>query len=268
MQSIIYTQATLATLQSGSAPYGLLDNGAVAISKGRIVWCGETSNIPAHLKDWDHCDLEGALVTPSLIDCHTHIVHGGNRASEFEMRLGGAAYEEISNAGGGIVSTVKDTRAASEEELLRSALKRVDALISEGVSCLEVKSGYGLDIETELKMLRVARSIEKARPIRVRTSFLGAHAIPPKYKDRADDYIDDICIPALETAHKERLVDAVDGFCETIGFTPAQIERVFKKAGELDLPVKLHAEQLSNQGGAALAAKPADLSAGRADSRA
>jgi imidazolonepropionase len=200
-------------------------------------------------------------VTPAPIDCHTHIVFGGNRAREFEMRLEGASYEEVARAGGGIVSTVKATRGASEEELLAAALARVDALIAEGVSTIEIKSGYGLDTETELRMLKVARSIAAARPVRIRTSFLGAHAVPPDYAGNADGYIDEVCIPALAAAHEAGLVDAADGFCEGIAFSPAQIARVFDKAQTLGLPVKLHAEQLSNLGGARLAAGYGALSA-------
>ena len=228
---------------------------------GRIAWCGDRHSVPPQYMNWQQEDLEGHLVTPALIDCHTHIVFGGNRAREFEMRLQGATYEEVARAGGGIVSTVSATRNASEQELLNSALPRVDALLAEGISVIEIKSGYGLDADTELAMLRVAREIETQRPVRVKTSFLGAHAVPAEYKGRADAYIDDVCIPALEKAHAEGLVDAVDGFCEGIGFMSAQIERVFEKACELGLPVKLHAEQLSNLGGAKLAARHGALSA-------
>jgi imidazolonepropionase len=257
----LFTNAVLATMAPHGVPYGLLPRGAVAVSEGRIAWCGTEADVPAEYAGWPCEDLEGRLVTPALVDCHTHIVHGGNRAAEFELRLKGASYEEIAQAGGGIVSTVKMTRAVDEAVLLDSALTRVDALIGEGVTTIEVKSGYGLDIETELKMLRVARQIADSRPIRVRTSFLGAHAVPQEYKGRADAYIDEVCIPALEAAHKAGLADAVDGFCEGIAFTPGQIERVFLKARELGLPVKLHAEQLSNLGGAALAARYGALSA-------
>ncbi|WP_281857196.1 imidazolonepropionase, partial [Litoreibacter halocynthiae] len=226
-----------------------------------ISWVGNAADVPpAH-----HCDttldLGGRLVTPALIDCHTHIVFGGNRATEFELRLNGASYEEVARAGGGIVSTVTATRVATEQELLADALTRVDALIAEGVTLIEVKSGYGLDRETELKMLRVARQIAQVRPVDLRTSFLGAHAVPPEYKDKPDAYIDDICIPTLRAAHAEGLVDAVDGFCEGIAFDTAQIARVFDVAVELDLPIKLHAEQLSNIGGTQLAAHYGALSA-------
>ena len=196
-----------------------------------------------------------------MIDCHTHIVFGGNRATEFELRLNGASYEEVARAGGGIVSTVSATRAASEEVLLADALTRVDAMIDEGVTVIEVKSGYGLDRATELKMLRVARQIAQARPIEIRTSFLGAHAVPPEFKGKPDAYIDEVCIPTLRAAHSEGLIDAVDGFCEGIAFDTTQIARVFDVAVELGLPIKLHAEQLSNIGGTQLAAKYKALSA-------
>lgn len=251
----------LATMLPGAEPYGLVEGAAIAITDGRIAWCGGGDSVPTDYTGWPQVDLGGRLVTPALIDCHTHIVYGGNRAREFEMRLQGASYEEVARAGGGIVSTVSATRNASEQELLNSALPRVDALLAEGVSVIEIKSGYGLDVATELTMLRVARKIETERPVRVKTSFLGAHAVPADYKDRADVYIDDVCIPALGKAHAEGLVDAVDGFCEGIGFMSAQIERVFRKAAELNLPVKLHAEQLSNLGGAKLAARYGAISA-------
>ena len=253
--------ATMSQGISDNEPYGLFMDGAIAISGDRIDWVGPSKDLPDIYQDNSVEDLGGRLVTPALIDCHTHLVSGGNRAREFELRLNGASYEEIARAGGGILSTVKATRAASEAELLSDALKRADALIAEGVATIEIKSGYGLDIETELKMLRVARTIGAERNLRVHTTFLGAHAIPPEYADRADDYIDDVCLPALFVAYEQGLADAVDGFCEGIAFTPDQIERVFQKASELGLPVKLHAEQLSNLGGAALAARYNALSA-------
>jgi imidazolonepropionase len=242
-----------ATMQGGGAPYGLIDNAIVLVDGDRISAVGATGEF-APPRDFDKViDLEGRLVTPALIDCHTHIVFGGHRAREFEMRLNGASYEEVARAGGGIVSTVKATRAADAAELLKQALPRIDAMIAEGVATIEVKSGYGLDSETEVLMLRVAREIAKLRPVLVVTSFLGAHAIPPEFMGKADAYIDDVCVPALEAAHREGLVDAVDGFCEGIAFSVAQMERVFNKAKGLGLPVKLHAEQLSNLGGAKLA---------------
>lgn len=257
---MLLTNATLATMD-GAPAYGLVEKGAVAMADGLISWAGPMSDLPAEFRDGEKLDLEGRVVTPALIDCHTHVVHGGNRAREFEMRLEGATYEEVARAGGGIVSTVSATRAASEAELLQGALARVDALIAEGVSTIEIKSGYGLDIDNELKMLRVARAVASQRTVRVRTSYLGAHAVPPEYKGRADAYIDELCIPGLGAAHAEGLVDAVDGFCEGIAFSPEQIARVFDKAKSLGIPVKLHAEQLSNLGGAQLAARYGALSA-------
>lgn len=231
---------------------------SMIVEGGQIVWVGFKADLP---KDNRHTrvDIGGRLVTPGLIDCHTHIVHAGHRAREFEMRLEGASYEEIARAGGGIVSTVKASRSANEDALLEEALPRVDALIAEGVTTIEIKSGYGLDQETELRMLRVARRISAERPVEIQTSFLGAHAVPKGAS--ADAYIDEVAIPALRAAHAEGLVDAVDGFCESIAFSPAQIARIFDAASDLGLPVKLHAEQLSNLGGAALAARYGALSA-------
>ncbi|MCL7406908.1 imidazolonepropionase [Paradonghicola geojensis] len=259
--SQILTDLHAATLSGTDVPYGMIRDAAIVLQDGKIAWVGPQADVPAAYAGLDRRALGGRIVTPGLIDCHTHIVHGGDRAAEFEMRLNGASYEEVARAGGGIVSTVKATRAASEEELLQDALRRVDVLIAEGVTTIEVKSGYGLDTETELRMLRVARAIADARPIRVRTTFLGAHATPADYAGRDDAYIDEVCIPTLRAAHAEGLVDAVDGFCEGIAFQPAQIARVFDVAQELGLPVKLHAEQLSNLGGAKLAASYGALSA-------
>lgn len=256
---MLLRNAVVATM-AGDQPYGLIKNAAIKVKQGLIAWVGAESDLPAQL-DGPSEDLDGRLVTPGLIDCHTHIVFGGNRAAEFEMRLNGASYEEVARAGGGIVSTVTATRDTSEAALLADALTRVDAMLAEGVSLIEVKSGYGLDHDTELKMLRVARAIGDARPVRVRTTFLGAHAVPPEYTGRADDYIDHVCLPALDAAHAEGLVDAVDGFCEGIAFDTDQIARVFDKARSLGLPVKLHAEQLSNIGGTRLAAEHRALSA-------
>lgn len=250
----------MATMVPGNAPYGLLEQGALAIESGRITWVGPAASIPERYAHSPRRDLGGRLLTPALIDCHTHLVYGGHRAREFELRLQGASYEEIARAGGGIVSTVAATRSADHQTLLSSALRRIDALIAEGVSTIEIKSGYGLDIETELKCLRIARRIAAERPVRIKTTFLGAHAVPPEYAGRADAYIDHVCLPALEAAYAAGLVDAVDGFCEGIAFSPAQIERVFIRARALGLPVKLHAEQLSNLGGAALAARFGALS--------
>ena len=257
----LLTNAKLATLTANGEPYGLIEDGALVIEGGRIAWIGNAADLPSHYASLSADDIGGRLVTPGLIDCHTHVVFGGDRAREFEMRLQGATYEEVARAGGGIVSTVKATRAASEKQLLEAALPRVDALIAEGVTAIEIKSGYGLDRETELRMLRTARKIGKLRPITVKTSFLGAHAIPAEYKDKADLYLEKVCLPTLEAAHAEGLVDAVDGFCEGIAFSPEQIGKVFDKAKQIGLPVKLHAEQLSNLNGAALAASYGALSA-------
>ncbi len=257
---MILENATLATM-TGPEPYGLVPGGALALEGGRILWAGPAAELPPEHRNRVRRDLGGRLVTPALIDCHTHIVHGGDRAREFEMRLQGASYEEVARAGGGIVSTVRATRGSSEADLLAAALPRVDALIAEGAATIEVKSGYGLDVETELVMLRTARAIAVKRPVRVRTSFLGAHAIPPEYAGRADAYLAEVCLPALKAAHAEGLADAVDGFCEGIAFSPAQIERVFARARDLGLPVKLHAEQFSHLGGTALAARFGALSA-------
>ena len=259
MQSVLPKVLTNARLATMAAP--VEGAGAVVIGGGEILWAGPQEDLPAAHTGGELQDMQGRLITPAFIDCHTHLVHGGNRAREFEMRLEGASYEEIARAGGGIVSTVSATRRANEEALLAQALVRLDALIAEGVSCVEVKSGYGLDVDTELAMLRVARQLAELRPVRVRTSFLGAHAVPAEYAGRADAYLDEVCIPALRAASAQGLVDAVDGFCEDIAFSPAQIERVFAVARELGLPVKLHAEQLSHLGGTALAARFGALSA-------
>jgi len=256
---LLITNVSIARMDAKDSGYGLLCDGALLIDGDRIGWVGLAKDVDPSLRDTRQLDGNGCVLTPALIDCHTHIVHGGNRAREFEMRLEGASYEDISRAGGGIISTVTATREADEETLLAEALKRADALIAEGVGVIEIKSGYGLDLETELKMLRVARSIGGARPVRIATSFLGAHAVPRGMD--ADDYIDTVCIPALEAAHGEGLVDAVDGFCEGIAFDTAQIARLFDKARQLELPVKLHAEQLSNIGGTRLAADFGALSA-------
>jgi imidazolonepropionase len=257
---MILENAHLATL-TGEAGYGLIPDGALVIDGSRIVWVGPRPELPDTHAAAARTDLGGRLVTPGLIDCHTHLVHGGHRAREFEMRLEGATYEDIARAGGGILSTVEATRAAGEDALLAAALPRVDALLADGVTTVEIKSGYGLDQGTELAMLRVARRIARERRVRVVTSFLGAHAVPPGYKGRAGAYLDEVCLPALRAAAEEGLVDAVDGFCEGIAFDTDQIARVFDLAAELGLPTKLHAEQLSHSGGTALAAARGSLSA-------
>ena len=259
--SRILVDLDAATQTDTGAPHGMIRDAAIQIVNGRIGWVGPAAHIPPGLSGVPRDPMGGRLVTPGLIDCPTHLVHGGDRAREFEMRLTGATYEEIARAGGGILSTVSATRAASEADLLAAALPRVDALIAEGVTTIEVKSGYGLDTRTELAMLRTARAIAVQRPIRVRTSFLGAHAVPPDFNGRADAYLDDVCIPTLRAAHAEALVDAVDGFCEGIAFDTAQIARLFGAARDLGIPVRLHAEQLSNLGGARLAAAFGALSA-------
>ncbi len=256
---MLLRNATVATM-AGDAPYGLIELAAVSVEDGSIRWVGPEADLPDAMAEAGE-DLGGRLVTPALIDCHTHVVFGGDRAGEFEMRLNGASYEEVARAGGGIVSTVKATRETDEAALLADALKRVDALIAEGVAVIEVKSGYGLDIDTELKMLRVARRIGEERPVRVKTSFLGAHAVPPEYRDRPGDYIAQVCLPALEAGAEAGLADAVDGFCEGIAFSVEEIEPVFARARQLGIPVKLHAEQLSNIGGTQLAARYGALSA-------
>ena len=258
--STLFRNAQIATMTPGKS-YGLIENGAVVISADRIKWVGAEKELPDEFAGLQGKNLEGRLVTPALIDCHTHLVYGGSRATEFELRLNGASYEEIARNGGGILSTVTATRNASEDELLAQSLPRLDAFLVEGVATIEIKSGYGLDIETEIKMLRVARQLGKERSVRVKTSFLGAHAIPPEFSGKADAYIDFVCEEVLPAVHYENLADAVDGFCENIAFSPKQISRVFEKAKSFGLPVKLHAEQLSNLGGATLAAKYGALSA-------
>ncbi|PIV73009.1 MAG: imidazolonepropionase [Rhodobacteraceae bacterium CG17_big_fil_post_rev_8_21_14_2_50_65_11] len=251
---MLLVNATVATM-SENAPYGLIPDGAILLEDDRVAWVGPRADAPKAATR----DMGGRLITPALIDCHTHLVHAGDRAREFELRLEGASYEQIAREGGGIISTVTATRAASVADLVALALPRLDALLAEGVGVVEVKSGYGLTVEAELDMLRAARALEARRPVRIVTSFLAAHAVPPG--GDADAYIDAVCIPALHKAHAEGLVDAVDGFCEGIAFTPAQIERVFEVARALGLPVKLHAEQLSHMGGSALVARHRGLSA-------
>ncbi len=258
----LWRNARLATLRQDLPGLGIIEKGAIVCEGGRILFAGPEGELPSWLIETaEIADLEGRWVTPGLVDCHTHIVYGGNRAREFEMRLEGATYEEIARAGGGIVSSVKATNALSVEGLVEAALPRLDTLISEGVTTIEVKSGYGLNIEAELKMLRAARALAERRPVRVITSYLAAHATPVEYRGRNQDYISDVVLPGLERARAEGLVDAVDGFCEGIAFSVNEIARVFDRARSLGLPVKLHAEQLSNLGGAKLAASYGALSA-------
>jgi imidazolonepropionase len=250
----VFLNAKLATMHGPS--YGAIVDGALAVTANRISWAGPRSEWRDGARE-EH-DARGAWITPGLIDCHTHLVYAGNRAQEFEQRLKGATYEEIARAGGGILSTVKATRAASEEDLLHLAQRRLSRWEAEGATVIEVKSGYGLDRETELKILRAARRLSG---LTVKTTFLGAHALPEEYKGRSDDYIDFVCNEVLPEAKERGLVDAVDAFCERIAFTPEQTQRVFDKAKALGLPVKLHADQLSDLGGAALAAGHGALSA-------
>jgi len=252
----LWGNARLATC--AGAGLGLIERGALVTQAGRILFAGLEAEAPHAQRS---VDCEGRWITPALIDCHTHLVYGGDRAREFELRLAGATYEEIAKAGGGIVSTVAATRGASEDELVASALKRLDALLAEGVGAVEIKSGYGLDFATERKMLRAARRLARERNVVVKATFLGAHALPLEYRDRRTAYVDLICDEMLPALAAEGLVDAVDGFCETIAFSREEIARVFDAARRLGLPVKLHAEQLSNQGGAALAASYGALSA-------
>jgi imidazolonepropionase len=255
MHDAVFLNANLATMREGT-PYGAITDGIVAIKDGLISWIGPRSEWRAKARA-EH-DVRGAWITPGLIDCHTHLVYAGNRAHEFELRLKGASYEDIARAGGGILSTVKATRAASENGLLSLSQKRLEQWRAEGATVIEIKSGYGLDRDTELKMLRVARRLSG---LSVKTTFLGAHALPEEYKGRADAYIDFVCEEVLPDAREQGLVDAVDAFCERIAFSPEQTKRVFEKAGQLGLPVKLHADQLSDLGGAALAAEHRALSA-------
>ncbi|SEB51339.1 imidazolonepropionase [Nitratireductor aquibiodomus] len=261
MKQSVISGIRLASMCEGAVPYGLVEEAGIAIENGEIVWSGMLSAIPDTFADWERTDFGGRLATPALVDCHTHLVFGGNRAKEFEMRLEGASYEEVARAGGGIVSTVSATRGMNEDALVEDALKRLDALLAEGVATVEVKSGYGLTIDDELKMLRAARRLASLRPVRIKTSYLAAHAVPVEYRGREDAYIDEVVLPGMDAAHAEGLVDAVDGFCEGIAFSPAQIARVFDSAHELGLPVKLHAEQLSDLGGAKMAASYGALSA-------
>lgn len=259
--STLYVDLTAATMIPGDEAYGQIQDAAIVVEDAQIAWVGPRGDLPSQYDSLRAHSLGGRLVTPGLIDCHTHVVHGGDRAGEFEMRLNGASYEEVARAGGGIVSTVTATRASDVDRMVADALPRVDALLSEGICTLEIKSGYGLDTETELRMLRAARRIGHERPVRVCTTFLGAHAVPAEYDGRPDAYIDEVCIPTLRKAHGEGLVDAVDAFCEGIAFSPEQVNRVFDAARKLGLPVKIHAEQLSNLGGAIMAAGHGAISA-------
>lgn len=263
MWDSLWLDARLATMVPGNVPYGAIEDGALGVEDGRLAWVGRRGDLPgrpeALAREVRGCGRR--WITPGLVDCHTHIVHGGDRANEFELRLQGASYEEIARAGGGIRSTVAATRAATEDALYDSASRRVADLQAEGVTTIEIKSGYGLDRETEARMLRVGRRLGATLPLTVATTFLGAHALPPEFEGRTDAYIDFLCQDSLPSMAAEGLVDAVDAFCDRIGFTPAQTRKMFEAARGLGFPVKLHAEQLSDQGGAALAADFGALSA-------
>lgn len=256
----VWINARLATLAPDREGLGVVENGVVASLDGRIAYAGPTAEAPV-FEAAEVIDLEGRWITPGLIDPHTHLVFAGDRAHEFELRLAGASYEEIARSGGGIVSTMRATRAASEEELVAAALPRLDALIAKGVTTVEIKSGYGLSLDDETKSLRAARTLGEIRRVGVSTTFLGAHALPPEYRDDPDGYVDLVCEKMIPAIAARGLADAVDGFCEGIGFSPAQIRRVFEAARDHGLPVKLHAEQLSNLSGAALAVEFDALSA-------
>jgi imidazolonepropionase len=250
--------ADIVTMRDGK--YHIISNGAIAVRDGKIVWMGEEATMPV-LAAAKTVHFDGGIITPGLIDCHTHLVFGGNRSGEFEQRLNGVSYAEIAAQGGGIISTVKATRDAEETQLLEQALFRLRPLLAEGVTCVEIKSGYGLTPHSELKMLRVARQLGERLPVEVKTTCLAAHALPPEYAGRADDYIDLVCQTIVPEAAAAGLADAVDAFCEHLAFSTAQVERVFQAAEQAGLPVKLHAEQLSALGGSSLAARHHALSA-------
>jgi len=246
----------LATMTDGANNYGEIENAALAICEGKIAWLGKVEDLPEYdANSINIVDGKGKWVTPGLIDCHTHLVYGGNRANEFEMRLQGKSYQEIANAGGGIISTVSATRKASEAELLSSALSRLTTLHHQGVTSVEIKSGYGLDVENEIKMLKVAGKLAEILPVTIKRTFLGAHALPIEYKDNPNAYVDLVCSEMIPQIAKDNLADAVDVFCEGIGFSLEQTQRVFDAAKQCGLPVKIHAEQLSNLGGTELAAQ-------------
>ncbi len=257
---LLLTDARIATMHHGAPDYGAIETGAIAIAGGMIDWIGAARDIPARSAA-ETRSLDGRWVTPALIDCHTHLVFGGQRAEEFEQRLRGVRYEDIAAQGGGILSTVKATRAASEEQLYRAALPRLQALAREGVATVEIKSGYGLDLDSELKMLRVARRLGETSGLTVRTTLLAAHTVPPEYAGDADAYIDYIAGEIMPAALEQGLADAVDAYCESIAFDAGQVERLFRRARDLGIRVKLHADQLSDGGGAALAAHFGALSA-------
>jgi imidazolonepropionase len=263
MWDSLWVDGAIATMQTGRGPYGAIANGAVAVAEGKVAWVGPMDDLPGRPEALARkvVDLQGRWLLPGLIDCHTHLVWGGSRADEFEQRLEGAGYAEIARRGGGIRSTVRATRAAAPDKLQTDAQRRLDDLMREGVTTVEIKSGYGLDIDTEMKQLRVARALGEANPVRVVTSFLGAHTLPPEFEGEPDTYIAFVCETVLPAVAEAGLADAVDAFGETIAFTPDQVARVFEAARHHGLPVKLHADQLSDQGGAAVAARYGALSA-------
>jgi len=259
----LWINARLATMRPGFWPYGSIADGAIGVEGDRIAFAGVAAELKAKPGSFANevIDAGGRWITPGLVDCHTHLVFAGDRSGEFEQRLGGASYEDIARAGGGIRSTVRATRAASEEALTAAALPRLDCLLAEGVTTIEIKSGYGLTVDDEMKMLRAARRLGETRRVDVRKTLLGAHALPPEYEGRQGDYVTLVCDEMIPRAAGEGLADAVDAFCETIAFTPAETEAVFASAKRHDLGIKLHADQLSDLGGAALAAKYRALSA-------
>ncbi len=257
---LLLTDARIATMRPGAEPYGAVENGAVAVADGRIAWIGPSAELPTRQAGANR-SLEGRWISPALIDCHTHLIFGGNRAAEFEQRLNGASYEEIARAGGGIMSTVRATRDAGRDTLTDAALVRLRSLQSEGVATVEIKSGYGLDLDTEILMLEIARSLGENHAVSISTTLLGAHAIPAEFAGKSDSYVDRVCDELLPEVARRKLADAVDAYCETIAFSTSQVERVFDAAKSFDLPVKLHADQLSDGGGAELAANFNALSA-------
>jgi imidazolonepropionase len=257
---LLLTDLNVATMADGHEPYGAIENAAIAISAGRIAWIGPEADLPGE-EAANRRSLGGRWLTPALIDCHTHLVFAGNRAAEFEQRLSGATYEEIARAGGGIMSTVNATRAADDKDLLQQTASRLDILRAEGCATVEIKSGYGLNLQSELRLLKVIRELGKQSGVSIVSTFLGAHAIPAEYRGKADDYIDVVCEEMLPAVHENQLADSVDAYCESIAFSTKQVSKVFEKARELGLPVKLHADQLSDCGGAELAAEFAALSA-------
>ena len=259
MADVLWTNARLATMREGGAPWGAIEDGAIATEGERIAWVGPRADWRGRARE--ERDAGGAWVTPGLVDCHTHLVYAGHRAGEFEQRLKGATYEQIARAGGGIVSSVQAVRTASEEALVAAGGKRLAALIAEGVTTVEIKSGYGLDLDAEARTLRAARRLGRTHPVTVKTTYLGAHALPPEFKDRADDYIAFVCGQAMPAIAREGLADAVDVFCDTIGFSVAQSARVLAAARGLGLPVKVHADQLADIGASSLAAQFGALSA-------